>query len=165
MSKATGPTYQVHFRRRRQGKTNYAKRLALLKSGKPRMVVRKTNKYVIVQFANTNAKGDRGLAATTSKALSKYGFDGKCNTPSAYLTGMLCAKKAAKKGVSEFVADLGLHTASKGNLIFAAVKGAVDAGLKTSLDENKTPNDERITGKHLNLSDKFQNAKQKIESE
>ena len=43
MGKATGPTYTVPFKRRRENLTNYAKRLALLKSMKPRMVVRKSN--------------------------------------------------------------------------------------------------------------------------
>ena len=165
MTKATGATYAVHFRRRREGKTDYATRLALLKSGKPRMTIRKTNKYIIVQFTKTGAQGDEGITTVTSKALTKYGFDGKCNTPSAYLTGMLAAKKASKKGVTNFVADLGLHTASQGSLLFAAVKGATDAGLKTNFEESKMPNADRISGKHLNLTDKFSAAKQKIESE
>ena len=33
-------------RRRLQGKTDYKARLAMLKSGKPRLVVRKTNHYI-----------------------------------------------------------------------------------------------------------------------
>ena len=36
-------TYEVKFKRRNEGKTNYKKRLAMLKSGRPRAVIRKTN--------------------------------------------------------------------------------------------------------------------------
>jgi large subunit ribosomal protein L18 len=38
------PTYKMPFRRRREGKTNYTKRLKLLLSRKPRLVVRKSLK-------------------------------------------------------------------------------------------------------------------------
>jgi large subunit ribosomal protein L18 len=45
-----GPRYRVPWRRRREGKTNYYKRLKLIRSGKPRLVVRRTNKYIIAQI-------------------------------------------------------------------------------------------------------------------
>ncbi len=152
----------MHFRRRREGKTDYATRLALLRGGKPRMVVRKTNKYVAVQFVNFSEKGDLTITAATSKALSKYGFPGKCNSPSAYLTGLLCAKQAKAKGVSEFALDIGRQTASKGSVLFSALKGAVDAGLKTQLGAEKMPSDSRMSGEHLNQSRQFNDAKNKI---
>lgn len=47
---AHGPRYRVPFRRRREGKTNYHKRLKLLKSKKPRLVVRKTLNHHIAQI-------------------------------------------------------------------------------------------------------------------
>src|SRR3989344_7695497 len=109
MSKATGPLYVVHFKRRREGKTDYAKRLALLKSGKPRLVVRKTNRFVIVQVISWTEKGDQTVACATSKALGNFGFQGKSNSPSAYLTGLLCGVKAKAKGVGEIVLDVGLQ--------------------------------------------------------
>ena len=135
MSKATGPLYVVHFKRRREGKTDYAKRLALLKSGKPRLVVRKTNRFVIVQVISWTEKGDQTVACATSKALGNFGFQGKSNSPSAYLTGLLCGVKAKAKGVGEIVLDVGLQTPSKGSIVFAALKGAVDAGLQANFDE------------------------------
>ncbi|MEM4756409.1 MAG: hypothetical protein QW594_04745, partial [Candidatus Woesearchaeota archaeon] len=49
----------VAFRRRRSGKTNYTKRLGLLKSGKPRLVVRKTNTAFIVQLVKHQPNGDQ----------------------------------------------------------------------------------------------------------
>jgi large subunit ribosomal protein L18 len=155
----------VHFRRRREGITDYATRLALLKSGKPRMVVRKTNRYVCVQFVDFAEKGDRAITTATSKALSKYGFDGKCNSPSAFLTGMLAAKRAQAKGVKEFVLDMGLQTASKGNVVFSALQGAIAAGLKSNFGKEKMPSPARSSGEHLGLKQKFEEAKNKIMQE
>ncbi len=116
MARARGIMYLTHFRRRREGETDYAKRLALLKSGKPRMVVRKTNKYVIVQFTKQGERGDNVVATVTSRELKKIGFPGKCNTPSAYLAGLWAAKKARGKGIEEIVLDIGLHAASRGSV-------------------------------------------------
>ncbi len=155
----------MHFRRRREEKTNYATRLALLRGGKPRMVVRRTNKYILVQFVDFGEKGDRTITTATSKALSKYGFPGKCNSPSAYLTGMLCAKKAKAKGVGEFALDLGLQAASKGSVLFSALKGAIDAGLKSGFGEEKMPSESRMRGEHIHLSQQFVDAKNKIMQE
>jgi len=42
---ATGPRYKVPMRRRREVRTDYHQRLRLLKSGKPRLVARKSNKH------------------------------------------------------------------------------------------------------------------------
>ncbi|MBI5225140.1 50S ribosomal protein L18 [Candidatus Micrarchaeota archaeon] len=164
MTKATGPIYAVHFRRRTEGRTDYEKRLAHLKSRKYRMVVRKTNKYIIVEFANFDLKGDQVVTSSTSRALLKIGYPGKSNTPSAYLVGLLCAKNAMKKGVTEAVLDIGLHPATKGSLIFAALKGAIDAGIKIPYSEEILPSKERIEGTHLKgeSNSKFNECKEKI---
>ncbi len=164
MTKAKGPLYDVHFRRRREGVTDYAKRLALLKSGKPRLVVRKTNKQVIVQVIEYSPDGDRVLASVASSALSKLaGFPGKCNTPSAYLAGAAAAKKALAKGIKQAVPDFGRHTASKGSLLYAALKGAADAGLQIAFSEAVLPSQDRIAGKHLKgVEEKFVEALKKI---
>lgn len=149
MSKATGAIFSVHFRRRMEGRTDYQKRLAHLKSRKIRMIVRKTNKYVIVEFADFDLKGDKVIVSSTSKSLQKIGYPGKCNTPSAYLTGMLCAKLAMAKGVKEAILDIGLHPAVKGSVVFAAAKGAFDAGLPIPFSEDILPSKDRLEGKHL----------------
>ena len=164
MTKATGPLFSVHFRRRREKKTDYEKRLALLKSGKTRLVVRKTNRFVYAQFIDFREAGDAVVAAACSAELGEFGFAGKCNTPSAYLTGMLAAKRAAAAGVREFVLDIGLQSASKGAVVFAALKGAVDAGLKAPFSPDKLPSEERISGKHLagDASARFAEAKGKV---
>ncbi|HII39137.1 TPA: 50S ribosomal protein L18 [Candidatus Micrarchaeota archaeon] len=164
MTKAKGPLHAVHFRRRREGKTDYAKRLALLKSRKARLVVRKTNARVIVQFVEYDARGDRTVASADSKELAGHGFVGKCNAPSAYLVAALAAKKAAAKGLKEFVLDTGRHDITKGGIVFAALKGALDAGLQAPHSPECFPLQDRIEGKHLaaGVQVAFASAKQKI---
>ena len=49
---ATGSRYFVPFRRRREGKTDYYQRTRLVVSDVPRMVVRKTNRHIIVQLVH-----------------------------------------------------------------------------------------------------------------
>lgn len=135
MAKATGPAYIVPQRRRRASLTNYAKRIGLIKSKIPRMVVRKSAKHVLVQFIEYGPEGDRTISATNSKELLKYGWPERCNTPTAFLTGMLAGKKALKKGVSNSVLDIGLQTPSKGSVLFAAANGAIGAGIKLNMDK------------------------------
>ncbi len=148
MGKATGPTYTVPFRRRRENLTNYAKRLALLKSMEPRMVVRKSNRNVLVHFVNYAENGDVTVAAASSRELAKFGWHCSGNTPTAYLTGLLAGKRAKEKGIEKFVPDIGLATPSKGALAFAAVRGAMDAGLETKYEEGMV-DEGRIRGEHI----------------
>lgn len=162
MTKAHGPLFLAKFRRRRQGRTNFEKRYRLLKSGRPRLVVRKTNARVLAEFVRMGPKGDEVLASATSTDLVKLGFAGRCNTPSAYLVGLLAGRRAAKAGVKEFVLDIGLHKATKGSLVFATAKGALDAGLQSALDEEMVPSAERISGAHLHGLTGFNEAKNKV---
>lgn len=146
-----GPRYRVPWRRRREGKTNYYRRLKLIKSGKPRFVVRRTNKYIVVQVAEARIDGDKIIAAAHSRELVKlYGWKGGTkNTSAAYLTGMLAAYRALQKGVKEAVLDIGLHEPVKGSRVFAALKGAIDAGLEIPHSEEILPSEDRIAGKHI----------------
>ncbi|VVB65434.1 50S ribosomal protein L18 [Candidatus Gugararchaeum adminiculabundum] len=148
MGRARGPTYSVKFRRRRESLTNYSKRLALVQSETPRLVVRKSNRGVRVQFIEYDAPGDKTIAAADSKALVKMGWPAKCNSPTAYLTAMLAAVRAKKKGISKFVLDIGLNSPSKGSVVFAALKGALDAGLQANAGEGLF-DEKRIRGEHL----------------
>lgn len=140
MTRATGPSFRVYFRRRREGKTNFAKRLALIKSGKTRMVVRRSNAGLLVQFVDFDPKGDKTILSVSGAHLSKsYKWPSKRNVWTAYLAGLMAGRMALKKGVKEFVLDMGMYTPSKGSVIFAAQQGASDAGLATSLDKGKVP--------------------------
>ena len=140
----------IRFRRKREGKTNYNKRLRLLLSSKPRLVVRPSLKGMTVQVITAEKIGDRVLAASHSNELKKLGWKFNCgNTPSAYLTGLITAKKAIKKGIKEAILDIGLRKPVKGGRIFACLKGTVDAGLKVPFSENILPSQERIKGEHI----------------
>lgn len=145
------PTYRVQFRRKRSGKTNYRQRLRLLKSGKPRLVVRKTQQHMIVQLIKTYQTGDKVLAAAhTHELVQNYGWLGHCgNLPAAYLAGLLCGLRAREKRVKNTVLDIGLHTYTKGARIFAVLKGAIDAGLRIPHSGEILPNEERIRGRHI----------------
>lgn len=147
MAKATRSTYKVSFRRRREGKTDYKKRLALLKSG-DRLVARKTSSRVIVQVVSFDAKGDRIISMATSSDFEKAGFPPTNNLPAAYLAGYKAAKGALKKGVKAVVLDMGRRTPVKASFAFAALKGAIDAGLSAPHDKSIF-DDDRFTGKHI----------------
>lgn len=159
--------YIAHFRRRREGVTDYAHRLALLKRGGTRMVVRKSNRSVLAQFVLFGENGDRTVAACNSLELRELGFPGKRNTPSAYLVGLRAGLRAKAAGVKDFVLDTGRNTASKGSLLFAALKGAIDAGLEAPHGEESLPSAERISGKHLSadIQKAFDAVKEKITKE
>ncbi len=147
---ARGPRYRVPYRRRREGKTNYRKRLKLLLSRKPRLVVRITNRKVIAQVVEYHPDGDRTLVYADSKELEKFGWRGDLNnTPAAYLTGLLVGKKAKDAGIEEAILDIGLRTPSRGARVFAVLKGAVDAGLEVPHSEEILPDESRIRGEHI----------------
>jgi len=158
----------MQYKRRRERKTNYKKRFALLKSKKTRIVVRKSNKNFRVQFINYKPDGDFILLSSMGSDLKNYGWDGSySNTPSAYLAGFLAGKKAIKKGINEGILDIGLNSPRKGAKIFAALKGVVDAGVKIPYSEDIIPSDERLHGKHIDesLVSKVEEVKKKIEEE
>lgn len=145
-----GPKYIVKYRRRRKGLTNYKKRLALLKSGKLRFVVRKSNNATTCQIIEYYPDGDKTLISSSSLILKKYGYKGNCgNVPAAYLTGLMCGLKAIKKGINEAILDAGLYTLTKGSRIYAALKGAIDSGLKIPHDEEILPKERIVQGYHI----------------
>lgn len=155
-------TFLMPFRRRREGRTNYAKRLAYIKSGRTRMVVRRSNKGFVIQFIDYSEKGDRTICGMHSSSLKeKFGFPAKCNTPTAYLSGLYAGMQAKVKGVKTAIADIN-STASRGAMVFAAVKGAIDAGLEIPFDPEKIVA-ERIDGSHLKgAKEAFEAAKKRI---
>jgi len=143
---AAKTTYMTKFRRRREGKTDYEKRLRMVKSRKIRIVVRKTNKRIIAQAMKFNPKGDETVAFADSNELAKFKFYGTNNTPSAYLVGYLLGKKLGKQ---QCILDIGRRSPSHGSVVFATLKGAVDAGVEIPFDAAALPSEERINGKAL----------------
>ncbi len=151
MRLATGPSYRVAFRRRREGKTDYQLRRGLILSGLPRLVVRGSLRNFTAQMVKAEMNGDKILVASSSTELiKKYGWLGDTGTVSAaYLTGLLCGYKAVNQGITEAVLDIGLSYPSRGSRIFAALKGALDAGLGIPFDEERLPDEKRIKGQHI----------------
>ncbi len=138
-------------RRRKENKTDYKLRTGLLKSGIPRIVVRRTNKYFILQAVESIEAQDKVTATITSKELLKNGWDAKKagslkSISAGYLTGLLFAKKLGK---GNFIMDLGMARTESGSRVFAVVKGLIDGGLDISADESVFPSEERLNGEHL----------------
>ncbi len=148
---ATGPRYKVPFRRRREGRTDYRQRRALLRARLPRAVVRTTLRHTSVQLVQYDAKGDLIMAAAHSHELLDLGWKGSTgNLPAAYLTGYLAGMRAKKKGVEEAVLDIGLKEPIKGAACFATLKGLLDAGIEIPHSEEILPGEDRLKGKHIN---------------
>jgi len=166
----TGTRHAVKFRRRREGATNYKKRIKILQARLPRLVVRKSSKYISAQIVEFSQKGDKTILTAHSSELRGFGWKfGTKNIPAAYLTGLLVGKKAQSKKVANTVADIGLYSPTKGAKVFATIKGAADAGLKIAHSAEKIPPESKITGKHLSeylkkadLTQNFEQVKKKI---
>ncbi|MCS7123751.1 MAG: 50S ribosomal protein L18 [Candidatus Aenigmarchaeota archaeon] len=143
------------LKRRKEFKTNYKKRLRLLLSRKPRLVIRKTNKYIIAHIVNYDYENhkDYTVAYVTSKKLREFGLDYKSfslkNIPISYLTGYLIGKIALSKNIKEAILDSGLNRLTKGCRIYAVLKGAIDAGLKIPFNERIFPDENRLNGSHI----------------
>jgi len=164
--------FQVKYRRRREGKTDYRARKRLVAQDKNkynspryRLVVRFTNKDVICQIIWATITGDRVMCAAYAHELPRYGVKvGLTNYSAAYCTGLLLARRllnklkldSAYKGVGDvtgevfhvedaetgprpFTAnlDVGLVNTTTGHRVFAALKGAVDGGLRVPYSEKR----------------------------
>jgi large subunit ribosomal protein L18 len=143
-----GANYRVQYRRRREKKTDYAKRIVLATSEYPRFVVRVSNKAITVQVTKSEIEGDYVQTSTSSHELKKkYGWVASgSNIPAAYLVGYIAGKKAQEIGIDRANLDLGLTRVTTGNKIFAAVQGANDAGLEIPVDSDVVPSQEALNG-------------------
>jgi len=152
MKLKSGKGYVVRLRRQREGKTNYPKRLNLLKSHKTRVIIRRSNKSFTVQFIEFHEKGDKIISHTTSSKLAKKGWKyNPGSLPSAYLIGVIAGKQALSKGIKEAIMDAGLHSSTKGSSIYAVLKGIIDSGVSVPFDKEIIPKDERLKGEHIKL--------------
>lgn len=139
-------------RRRKENKTDYKNRFKLLKSGKTRIVIRRTNKYLVIQAIESDEAKDKVVKGVSSKDLLKNGWDEKFkgslkSLPACYLTGLLMAKNLDNK--TEYVVDLGMARHMKGNRMYAAIKGLVDCGVKLNASEKVFPSEDRLNGEHM----------------
>jgi large subunit ribosomal protein L5e len=97
--------YQVKFKRRREGKTDYYARRRLIvqdknkyNTPKYRLIVRLSNKNITCQVAYSRIEGDKIVCAAYSNELPRYGVKvGLTNYAAAYCTGLLLARRLLKK--------------------------------------------------------------------
>jgi large subunit ribosomal protein L18 len=147
---AKGPRYRVPYRRRREAKTDYKSRRILATSEKPRLVVRSSNKNISIQIVKSKIIGDVVLTQVNSSELDEYGWlGGKKSTPAAYLLGMMAGRKALEAGIEEANLDIGLARPTPGSRVFAALKGALDAGLEVPCNSDILPEVARIEGNSI----------------
>jgi large subunit ribosomal protein L18 len=145
---------RINYHRKSQGKTDYKKRLTLLKSRSERLVIRRSNKYLIAQIVQYEPDGDKTIVGVSSKELQKFDWKNSCkNIPACYLTGLLLAKKANAKKISSAILDLGLQSPAKGSRLYAVLKGVIDGNISVPCSDKIFPPEERLNGKYL--SDKI----------
>jgi len=163
---------KVQKRRRREQKTDYAKRIKFLKSESPRIVFRKTNKYIIAQCITSVMAQDKIEIGVNSKQLLSHGWpkasEGSLKSlPASYLTGFLLGKQILKKKVKSPILDVGMIKSIGKSKIYAFVKGVADSGVDIKYSEKVLPSEDRITGKHMkkDFSEIFSKIKSKIEKQ
>lgn len=104
-NKAYFRRYQVKYRRRREGKTDYTARKALIiqdqrtiNNPKHRLVVRRTNRDIICQIVMAHVYGDTVMCSAYSHELKRYGIKvGLTNYAACYATGLLLARRLLQK--------------------------------------------------------------------
>lgn len=166
---AHGKRQRLPFRRRRDGATDYRRRMRLLRSGAPRAVVRISNTRTLCQLVTYDADGDQVLMTVTgSDLVATYGWSeshSRKSVPASYLVGYALGKAATAAGHDEAILDIGLARASPGGRVFAALKGMVDAGLEIPHSEHILPESSRIEGQHISehLSNDVEQVKNNIE--
>ncbi len=153
---AHGKNQRLRFKRRRDGETDYRRRMKLLRGETPRAVVRISNTQTICQLVEFNPDGDIVIASVNGKALvDKYSWPedaSRKSIPASYLTGFALAKNAMSSGHESAILDIGLSASSKGSRVFAALKGMIDAGLEIPHGEDVLPDEDRINGMHIDAS-------------
>jgi len=148
-NKAYFKRFQVKYRRRREGKTDYYARKRLVaqdknkyNSPKYRFVVRFTNKDIICQVMSSKIEGDVCHTAAYAHELPRYGLPvGLTNYAAAYCTGLLCARRLLQKykldtkfpGTEEVDGEFEecyVHNEEDGEDGPAAFHALLDVGLK-----------------------------------
>lgn len=161
---------RIAKRRRLEKKTDYKLRMNLLKSGKPRIVFRKSNRYVTGQCIRSENAKDYVVTGLNSKELLFYGWPkektgGLKSLPACYLTGFLLGKKTLEKTKEECIFDIGMLRNVKKSRIYAFLKGVIDSGVRINAKEDIFPDERRLRGDHTNLKEIFGKVKSNIENE
>ena len=158
-------------KRRKENRTDYHKRLNLLKGGTPRVVLRKTNRYLIAQYVSSKEAQDKVEFGITSKKLLNYGWpeDIKGSLKSisaAYLTGLLFGKQIIKKSKEKLlIIDFGMMRNLHKTRIYAFLKGLVDSGIHIKYKKDVFPSEESISGKQMKNEIDVEAIKSNIQNE
>mmetsp|Transcript_17001 Transcript_17001/g.33400 ORF Transcript_17001/g.33400 Transcript_17001/m.33400 type:complete len:257 (-) Transcript_17001:207-977(-) len=156
--------FQLKWRRRREGKTDYYSRKRLIcqdkrkyNSPKYRIVVRITKKNIICQFVQSLLEGDHIISSGYSGKIGQKTefFCGPTAFQIAYFCGVylannILAKKSfenleTSKNTKNFsksvfaILDIGLARATTGHRVFAVMKGALDGGISVPYNEKRFP--------------------------
>lgn len=155
-------------RRRKENKTDYLKRLKLLKGEKPRIVFRKTNRYIISEYVVSREAQDKIIVGFDSRKLNEYGWPKNAqgslkSIPASYLTGYLIGKIITKQNLEVPILDAGMNRVLHKNKIYAFIKGLIEAGIKINCKKDFFPEDSRIKGQHLKNKIPFEEIKSKID--
>merc|ERR1712187_177800 len=103
--------FQVKYRRRREGKTDYRARVRLISQDKRkynlpknRLIVRFSNKDITTQIAYATVAGDNIICSAYAHELPTYGLNvGLTNFSASYCVGLLCARRCLNKfGLDQF---------------------------------------------------------------
>lgn len=143
--------FQVKFRRRREGKTDYRARVRLVIQDKNkyatpryRLVVRFSNRDITTQVTSATLVGDKVVCSAYAHELKSYGLNvGLTNYSAAYCVGLLCARRClAKFGLDKVYdgfkdvtgEDITVDPIGNGARPFTA---ALDTGLKRTSTGSK----------------------------
>jgi len=138
--------------------------MRILEGMKPRIVIRKTNKYMIIQYVVSQQSQDFVKKTVNSKELLDYGWpkdkSGSLKSiPASYLSGLLFGNKIKEFSEKKMV-DTGLITNTKGSRVFGVVKGIVDSGIDLKYSPEVIPKEEKI--KTEKVKGFFDKVKEKI---
>ena len=150
---AHGKNQRLRYKRRRNGETDYRRRMRMLRGGSARAVVRVTNTQTICQLVDYETSGDKVTVSIDGKMLvNKFDWPldaSRKSVPASYLSGYAMGKAAIAAGYDEAILDIGLASSTPGSRAFAALKGMVDAGLEIPHSDDVLPEDDRISGAHI----------------
>ena len=146
-------------RRRQEAKTSYLKRKRLLESKLPRIAIRKSNKYIVIQYIESKIAQDSVKYSVSSKELLKNGWpkdkEGSLkNLAAAYLTGLLLAKKLGDDKNNEMILDTGLIRVTTGSRLYAALTGMIEGGAKIKHSKEVLLDEANIKAKAEDVFDK-----------
>ena len=155
-------------RRRKENKTDYLKRLKLLKGEKPRIVFRKTNRFIISEYILSKEAQDQAIFGFDSRKLNEYGWPKNAqgslkSTTASYLAGYLTGKTIIKQKLETPILDAGMNRVLHKNKIYAFIKGMIDSGIKINCEKEFFPEESRIKGQHLKNKIPFDEIKSKID--